>query len=267
MKDLCQKIHMPEEVTQILLSIHSDPGFQPELTKLFSESTWEEGRRELKDALGADPKGFRELCCMLRCALAAKPEFHALGFPESVYYDTMGCFSRFVREHRESYGCYGFDRGFWTVRQISCRLFRIGQLEYELAALDGKPAISLHIPTDVRLELPLLRSSYLEARNLINAAFPEYRDAPVFCDSWLLSPTLEALLPENSRILQFQRSFRRTSLSDTAQGYVQWVFKNPRLTVAQYPEDTSLQRKLKAFLLEGGTFVSAKGILTGDPFV
>lgn len=258
---------MPEEVTEHLLQIHSDPYLKPDHRKLSREKSWEEGRAELKKALGDDPQGFKELCCMLRCALDTKARFQQLGLPEEIFYDTMGCFSRFVREHRESYGCYGFDRGFWTVRQISCKLFRIGQLEYELAELDGKEAISIHIPTDVILSRPLLRQSYLDARRILNKAFPEYAGVPMFCDSWLLSPTLEQLLPKDSHILQFQRSFRRISYSETARGYVQWVFKNPKLEVKQYPEDTSLQRKLKAFLIDGGTFITAKGILIEDPFV
>lgn len=267
MKTLCQKIHMPETVTQSLLLIHSDPAFQPDLQKLMEEKTWADGLRELKETLGEDPKGFKELCCQLRCAMMAKETFHRLGFSETIYYETMACFSRFVREHYESYGCYGFDRGFWTVRQISCKLFRIGQLEYELISLDGKPAISLHIPTDVRLELPLLRQSYLDARQLLNAAFPKYRDVPMVCDSWLLSPDLQQFLPEHSNILAFQRSFRLHSANPDAQGFIQWVFKNPKLSVEEYPENTSLQRKLKAHLLQGGGFRSGQGILMEDPFL
>ena len=267
MEQLCRKIHMPEEVTQVVLCCHNDPNFTPDLRKLTQENTWNEGRQELKAALGDDPNGFRELCCQLRCALDAKAGFDRLGIPEEVYYDTMGCFSRFLREHMESYGRYGFDRGFWTVRQISCKLFRIGQLEYELITLNGVPTISLHIPTDVILRLPLLRQSYLEARELLNRVFPEYANAPVYCHSWLLSPTLSQLLPKDSNILRFQRSFQITPLDSASAGVLQWVFKNPSLPADQFPENTSLQRKLKAFLMDGGTFMDAKGYLISEPFL
>ncbi len=267
MKQLCQNIHMPEEVTQILLAIHHDPAFSPDLSKLFREETWKAGRMELKAALGEDPDGYKELCCMLRCALAAREEYARLGLSEKIYYDTMACFSRFVREHFESYGCYGFDRGFWTVRQVSCNLFRIGELEYELTCWQGKKAVSLHIPTDVKLQLPLLRQSWLEAKGILASTFPEYADAPAYCDSWLLSPTLEELLPKSSNILAFQRSFRLTRLNPQIKEYVQWVYKNPKLAPEDYPEDTSLQRKLKAYLLNGGIFVTAAGYLVEDPFL
>ena len=48
---------------------------------------------------------------------------------------------------------------------------------------------------------------------------------------------------------------------------LQWVFKNPDLSPEELPEDTSLQRSLKAFLLAGGTFLNGEGFLCGDPFL
>lgn len=267
MKTLCRRIAMPEEVTEILLGWSPEPELAPVLDMLTCEDTWDLGLRRLREALGDDPDGFRELNCMLRCAMAAEARYSCLGISSQVYEDTFACFSRFVREYRESYGRYGFDRGFWTVRQISCKLFRIGQLEYELVRLDAQPVISLHIPSDASFRRDGLRASYLEARRLLGRAFPEYDGAPVFCQSWLLSPDLTGLLPRQSHILDFQRAFRITPLPDAADDVLQWVFKNPDLPPEQYPEDTTLQRNLKAFLLGGGIFRDAKGYLTEDPFL
>ena len=266
MEQLLSAISMPEEVCQAILRLHRDPGFQPDLSGLTCMDRWEEGRRALKAALGPDPEGFRELCCQLRCALAAKAEFDRLGISGEVYFHTMACFSRFVREHRESYGCYGFDRGFWTVRQISSRLFRIGQLEYELTVREGQKGVSLHIPTDVILRPELLRTSYLSARALLEAHFPDYARGPWYCHSWLLTPDLHRLLPESSNILRFQQSFSITPLESPSTGVLQWVFKNPGLPPEQFPENTTLQRNLKAFLLSGHTFHDARGTLISDPF-
>lgn len=35
---------------------------------------------------------------------------------------------------------------------------------------------------------------------------------------------------------------------------------------AQQPEDTTLRRRVKAFLLSGGTIPDGRGILSSDPF-
>ena len=259
MEALCRAIGMPEEVTRQLLA----PGICPDVHKLAHPETWEEGLKEVRTALGDDPKGIGMLRCMLRCALDAWEIYENLGLSREIYIDTMGCFSRFVREHRESYGEYGFDRDFWTVRQVSGKLFRIGQLEYEL--IQG--AVSLHIPTDVILEPQLLRQSWVQAREIIRTTFPDWANAPYVCHSWLLSPVLARLLPENSRILRFQRSFRITPLEIPCRGVIQWVFKNPKLAPEDYPENTSLQRKLKGFLLDGGCFPDARGVLIKEPFL
>ena len=260
MEQLCRNIHMPEEVTGILLELDRTLEHFC-LESLRREETWEAGLLQLRRQLGEDPDGYKELCCMLRCAQLAKEECRGLGLTEEIYYATMGCFSRFVREHMESYGRYGFDRGFWTVRQISCRLFRIGELEYELTTLEGEKAVSLHIPSDAKLRKGLLEDSLSAAREVIGKAFPDYKDSVMFCHSWLLSPTLKELLPPASNILTFQSFFEIQPLPNANEDVLLWVFKNPELPPEQYPQDTSLQRKLKKYLLEGGTFLDAKGIL------
>ena len=260
MEQLCRDIGMPEEVSRILQEIDKTLTL-PDCSRLLREESWNEGLDALREELGEDPDGFRHLWAMLRCAMTTREMYRKFGLSDRIYSDTMSCFSRFVREHRGSYGSYGFDREWWTVRQISCLLFRIGQLEYELTALDGKPVLSLHIPTDVDFSKELLKGSLAEARDLLGRVFPQYRNAPVFCRSWLLSPVLKDLLPETSRILAFQEFFDIAPVEVECRGILVWVFRNPRLPYDQLPEETSLQRKLKAFLLSGGCFVDGKGYL------
>jgi len=261
MEQLCRGINMPVEVTQKILEIHSTLETFPCLKLLMQEETWAEGLAQLKEALGEDPGGFKRLCCMLRCGLKAGEQYDRLGISRQIYLDTMGAFSRFVREHMESYGCYGFDRGSWTPRQVSCKLFRIGQLEYELTELDGEPIVSLHIPTDVNLRPEILLPSMREGLAEFYRLFLDYQGKTVYCHSWLLSPQLKDLLPENSNILRFQELFDIEPDPDSGRDVLLWVFKNPRLPLEALPENTSLQKKLKQFLLNGGVFLEGKGCL------
>lgn len=261
MEQLCRKINMPEDVTEKLLAIHGTLERFPCLDLLMQEETWAEGLKQLKEDLEEDPGGFRRLCCMLRCALKAKENYDRLGIPETIYIDTMGAFSRFVREHKESYGCYGFDRGSWTPRQVSCTLFRIGQLEYELTTLDGAPVVSLHIPTDADLRPEIFHPSVREGLTVLYRLFPEYSGKAVYCHSWLLSPQLKEFLPETSNILRFQELFYIEPEGIPGNDVLLWVFKNPRLPREDYPEHTSLQRKLKQFFLNDGQFLEGKGYL------
>ena len=249
LQTLCERIALPSEVTARVLAF---PVFDDALLlPLRTPGQWEEGRAALKEHLGDDPDGFGTLAAHLQCALKTREIYR---YSEEIYVETMKCFTRFVREHHASYGRYGFDRDFWTVRQLSAVLFRIGELEYELR--DG--IIHLHIPSDAQLQRPRLRASWEAARAMLGGA-------DMVCRSWLLSPDLPGLLGENSRIADFQRNFAIHS-PEPDDSFRQWVFKNSTIPNNALPEDTSLQRSLKSFILAGNTFHAARGRLTDEPF-
>lgn len=261
MEQLCRSINMPEEVTQQMVSLHEIMEMHSFLPLLMKRETWKTGLEQMKEALGDDPLGMKELCSMLRCAIMARDTYAVLGISNDIYIDTMAAFSRFVREHMESYGFYGFHRANWTTRQVSGTLFRIGQLEYELTTLKDIPMVSLHIPTDVDLRSEVLRPSVKEALKKLYEIFPDYADKTVFCHTWLLSAQLKDMLPETSNILLFQEMFDIEPEGYPGNDILTWVFKNPDLPKEEYPENTSLQRKLKTFLLEGKQFCNGRGYL------
>ena len=99
----------------------------------------------------------------------------------------MKCFPRFVREHKECFGDYGFDRAFWPGRQLSMLLFRLGALEFELIPetktddeVPEKEAvrafhlpvkeIGVHIPSDADISPARVQISFMFA----NMFFAKY---------------------------------------------------------------------------------------------
>ncbi len=266
LKNFCTEIGLSQAMTCRVLAL--EPEIRPiaqTCDKLLHPSTWDQGMQETHALLGDDPDGVKILTCMLLLCEKTWDVFQEHHLSREIFRDTMGCFPRFIGEHVESYGTEAFDRSWWTVRQISGVLFRIGTLEYELLSPEDTPRISIHIPSDADLSMPALRDSYDRARELIDSAFPRYAGAPMICDSWLLGPQLADLLPENSRILGFQRAFRLTAVHDT-DAIRLWVFKDPRLSNEDLPENTFLQRSLKRFLLDGGVFQLGEGILQEPAF-
>ena len=249
---LCEKIGLPAEAAERVLRFPAVP--DETLALLRTPEQWPLGRGALRARLGPDPDGFGELAAHLQCALKTWEIYQKRNISEEIYIETMKCFTRFVNEHHESYGRYGFDRGFWTVRQLSAVLLRIGGLEYEVRP----DAIHLHIPSDAVLEMPRLRQSWEAARAMLG-------DAPMVCHSWLLSPDLPGLLEADSRILAFQGNFT-IHTPEPDDSFRQWVFKDPDCPDARLPEHTRLQRRLKAFVLAGNTFHCAHGTLNSDPF-
>ena len=263
LRELCSAIGMPREVTDRV--IMEDGGTKNRYSrdsfdKLFCEESWEEGRAELKEQLGSDPDGIKMLACMLRGCLRTWSLYEEKNISEQIYIDTMKCFTRFVEEHEESFGRYGFDRDFWVVRQMSGLLFRLGELEYEMICEDGTEYLSIHIPSDAVLSEERIQESYCRARAFLGGRFPKYGDADMVCHSWLLSPALKELLAPGSRILGFQEHFTIRETGDYDDEFLQWVFKRKDIPTEDLPENTSLQRRMKEYLLRGGKVADAEGV-------
>lgn len=265
---LCRAIKLPEACVRQVLSLRADPSFdrlleeaQPLLADLLVPASWDRALAQLEALLGGDPAGMKILTCMLAVCGETKRAYEKLQIPEDIFVDTVKCFTRFIHEYTESYGTCGFDRAFWTMRQLAARLFRLGTLEFELTEEDGQKAVQIHIPSDADLSAGARRDSYRRARRFLARFFPDYCGAPFLCTSWLLAPGLRACLPEGSRILSFQDDFEVTGIFPDRDQFLTWVYKRPDIPLMDLPEDTSLQRNLKQYLLRGGKIGEAAGRL------
>lgn len=211
--------------------------------------------------LSPDSKGFKMLSYMLTAAFYSLEEYEEKGIPKEIFTDTMKCFSRFTQEHYESYGYYGFDRGFWTGRQLSLQLFRLGELEFEKTIEENQKIIAVHIPSDAILTEENCKKSLRMADDFFREEDCSYEHVPYSCNSWLLSPALKNLLPEQSNILKFQNLFTIESVEEDCTEYLTWIFKRNDLDLKDFPENTSLQKNAKKYLLNGGKIGEGKGYL------
>lgn len=256
---LCRSICLPEPMMEQVMSACRtlDFGSGLPLEPMMNGDTGLQGFQVLSAVLEEDPLGAKQLACQLHCACLRYDTYRQMGIPEKIYFDTMACYSRFVTECLYYKGSYQFDRGWWTWRQLSMRVFRLGQLEYELRS-DGN--VGLHIPSGSDLSPEAVDRSLNEAKVFLAEFFPDYADAPFTCNSWLLSPALGELLPEGSNILAFQRRFYLTHIDPEPKDYISWLFQClPDTVYEELPENTSLQRKVKKAILSGGKIGSAAG--------
>lgn len=266
LRAFCEKIRLPEQVTKNILSETLEMSPQRKREAVFGlcdkNRYWETFKAlESAFAVDGDPYGFRMLKIMLTAGLYARELYIEKNIDETVYVATMNCFSRFVNEYRQAYGVYGFDRGFWTGKQLSLSLFRLGELEYELTEFNGKKAISIHIPSGADLSEERINESLVQARNFLSEHFSEYAGGVFFCESWLLAPALKILLPSTSKIVRFAERFGIVGINENAKDYVQWVYKDPGLSAESFPEQTLLQKNMKQYVLSGGKVGAATGIL------
>ena len=263
------KINLQNEIAVEALKMDAVLNYkelQPYLSMLNSEDTWEEGEKRLKDKLGEDPLGIKILTVMLHCGQKVHETYTELGIDELIYTDTMKCFTRFLKEHKENYGFYKFDRSFWTSRQVSMHLFRIGELEYELDHKNGQKIVSIHIPSDADLAGTKVRESLQAAKSFLEKLYPDYSKVDIMCESWLLSPSLKKILPDTSKIIHFQNSFIIVDIDLESEEYLEWVYKLKPDTMniydyKEFPENTSLQRNMKQYLIDGGKIGMATGVL------
>ncbi len=270
---LCREIGLQPEVTEIVLAGYQEllqnDFFEQNQNKetirlLGSRATWDKGLALLKECLAPDERGFGMLAVMLDYMCGTKEDYQKKGIPDEVFRATMGCFPRFIGEHKVSYGVYGFDRAFWTPRQLSMQLFRIGELEYEFDEQDGKQIISIHIPSDAVMTKERCRDSYERAQEFIGKFYPEWSDKVYGCNSWLLAPGLKLVLPETSNIIRFQSGFNIIKVDEDSKEFLEWVYKRNDIPYEELPEDTSLQRNMKKYLLRGGKIGEADGMLKKD---
>ena len=195
-------------------------------------------RSDLENILGEDPRGIKILTIMLNCGAQVYSKYKELGITDKIYTDTMKCFTRFINEYKEIHGYYGFDMDWWAVRQISLQLFRIGDLEYELAQEDNKKKIDLHIPSDAIFTNEECDKSLDMSKEFIESIFPDYSDCEYTCYSWLLSPVLKDLLSNDSNIVNFQERFNIISYKEDSEEYYKYVYKKRVDSLDELAEDT-----------------------------
>ena len=251
---LCQELDMPHEISAEAASVdisqisrHIDTLISPEIN--------DEVYKTIAADIGEDPRGIRTLALHLTAALKSRELYDQRGINNAIFIDTMKCFSRFVREYTAQYDHYGFNTGFWSWRQLSLKLFRLGVLEFETTEREGKKVLSVHIPSDAVMTKEALACSYKWAAEFFNNYEYEY----IYCDTWLLSPALKDMLPEGSRILNFMADYEILSTAPDAKDFMTRVYVKEYPDYASLPENTSLQRAVKKHLLAGGKVGNAFG--------
>ncbi|MBO5525510.1 MAG: DUF5596 domain-containing protein [Clostridia bacterium] len=253
-KTLCEKISMPEEVTKVILSHESVMTQELELL-LSSPKTWEEGVKELRVALGEDEYGLKSLAECILLAAKRYDAYREKGISDEIYFATMAFCTRFTVEHRKIYGKYAFRWTWWFVRQLAMKEFRVGELEFEFT--EGK--IYIHIPADADMRPASIDKTFASFRAFLETYDPKEKNTPWYCESWMLSPVLERLLPETSNVLAFQRRFE-IEFVEESMAVLDWVFPGEK-ELSSLSERTSLQRNMKRFLLAGGNVGWAEGKL------
>ncbi len=128
--------------------------------------------------------------------------------------------------------------------------------DWELQLAPGERTVAVHIPEGADLSPDSIDSALETAK--------EYYTGSLFvCDSWLLDPHLMAILPEKSRIISFMERFYKMPIKVERPQILERVmgFDCSMEKLENYLCSTSLQIKLKKYLLEGKEMFTTAGFL------
>lgn len=266
--ELSYRLQLPEKTLAALNKICVSEAFAREMHELFlrDAAAFEARMQELPDA------EMQVLALYLRWALLTLDQYRAKGIPDAIFFDTFRDLAIWSAECERRTGRPGLIEWGWCGHFLRMEIYRIGRLQYQPKALEqtictgqfhvneGTPVLAIHIPAGEPLRKDELCASLRDALRFF-AAFEPKNYAAFCCHSWLLARELPALLAPDSGILQFQSLFSIYDEDDTEPQAEERVFGQIQKNVSDYPENTSLQRSLKQFLLRGGHVGMGYGVI------
>lgn len=189
------------------------------------------------------------------------------GILEQIFWDTFRDITLWCENAEKEYSVLGLMEYEWIFRHIDMVLFRFGRLQFEKMRMEasvvseektiaeGMEVINIHIPQGESLIWEACEKSIETAKKFWGA------DKPYVCHSWLLFPGLDEVLSENSNIREFRKHFKVLQV-DYKEREAEWrIFGKVLKNVVEYPEDTSLQRRSKKYLLSGKSLGNGWAVL------
>ena len=194
-------------------------------------------------------------------------KYQQKGIPEEIFWNTFMDIRFWCENYEREYGRKGLGAHDWFYRHIDMKLFRFGRLQFEEMCMEedlvgkevvlkkGTEVLNIHIP---QVE-GLIWKKCMESFSLAEKFWG--RDKIYVCHSWLLYPGLADLLGENSNIRRFAKHFNLLS-TDYNEREAEWrIFGKVERLIIDYPEETLLQKRAKAYLLSGKVLGNSWGIL------
>lgn len=154
----------------------------------------------------------------------------------------------------------------WLALYAYKELYRINHFIYQLGEkYEGKDVISVHILGGVDLSTENVLREFAYAEKLFKTCFPEYHFEGFICDSWMLNPNLEQIMGRKTKVSQFGDLFERYEIDSKGTGVYRFVFNllapvDPKTL----SENTSMQKAIKKYLLEGNVFKEYGGFRKWD---
>src|SRR5690625_642757 len=127
---------------------------------------------------------------------------------------------------------------------------------------EGDHVLGIHIPRKGQFTKELCQDSIYQAKNFFHHYFPDKNFRAFVCVSWMLDPQLQSLLDASSNIVRFQKMFNLYPVLSMDHTIYKFVYRCKPCKVEDLPENTTLQRKIKNYMLSGGLMHTGGGFIT-----
>lgn len=247
---LMEKIQLPEEGRNCIRNFQMPEFFYESWKKLF----YDDRKQFFKEAQKRTDKEQLYLYLYVRFAADLYPDFVKKQIADEVYFQTFYDLTIWFGQCMKKRKVPGVIEESWLSLPLCMKIFRLGRLQFEPDMEKG--ILHVHIPEGE----PLDDSACEEAFKKADCFFgPEYKMFD--CESWLLSPKLQNLLKPQSNILKFQNRFEVQKIIYPFRQAEERVFGEIRNDKENYPENTSLQKAVKKFVLKGDDIGMGYGVL------
>lgn len=216
------------------------------------------------------------LAVILHLAVKVKEKYSAAGISDEIYYDTMSDI-RIWCENNQNKGLKNYG---WLKNHVCFELFRIGRLQFQLFECKskalrydklpferGEKVVYIHIPQGEKLIKEKCIDSIKRAGGFFGKFFPDYEYSYYFTESWLLFEGNRDFMAPDSNILAFASLYTHCYSMKIDVQAIDRIFGKRQLFKKNYPENTSLQKRAKQYMLKGNRMGAGTGVIDKNFFL
>lgn len=223
---------------------------------------------EVAEQAGVHPYA-ADMVFAIWCAHSLRYVYKQKGWDEEIFWKSMEDLRYKLMECKNVKGVWGSFVAYWFRGFFIGDRHGLGRLQYEPRELkfaygdykEGELVYNCHIPSAGPLTPELVLDSLKKAYEFYK---PEDGILKVVCNSWMLYPPMYEVYPEGSNLRAFYDLFTILDAKEDTKNHNLWRIYGAETEIQRLPENSSLQRRLKSYLLEGKDMGSGYGIILFD---
>ena len=254
-----------------------DLGFEDKFDVLFDKILEREDIAEAlldKTCAELEEIGDREACLIYALSKCEELEkkYSEAGISNEIFMATISDIKVWTLDYYDRTNIFGLDQVMWIERHLDFTIFKLGRLQFEFSPSlvdcpeknlkKGDNTLGIHITRNEPFTPEKWEESFKMAKEFFEKYFPWYEYKYFSCSSWLLSPDLDIILDESSNILKFKKLFDIISVNENdIMLYFVFGWGTKIEDIEKIEVKTSLQRKVKEYVLSGNKLHSSYGII------